>query len=156
MKITVSSNANIYGGHQTGLVSIWWYTDDGQFWNFSKTMDSADEHYGYLQYSETQNHMTLWRQAVKDHIKDKSEQDAIIAKGFKSFERGRIVYNIRSQCFEITCSSALFTDRSFRNSCIDYFGLKGNRYEFVKLDHYSKQELTGNPAIDEFYYDSQF
>lgn len=156
MKIQISGSSNVFGGHQTGMVSIWWYTDDGEFWDFSKYMDDADERYGYLQYSNTQNHMTLWRQAVKDHVSDKSNQDAIVAKGYKSYERGRIVYNIRTQCFEITCSSTLFQNREFRDSCVDYFGLRGNRYEFVKLDHYSKQELTGNPMLDDFYFDSQF
>lgn len=146
----------ISASKETGYVSIWWYTDSSEFWDFSKIMGDAVESYGYLQYSNTENHMTLWRKAVKDHISDPKEQTDIINKGYKSFERGRIVFNIRTQCFEITCSEALFTDRKFRSDCIDYFGLNGCRYEFVKLNHYSKQELTGNPTIDEFYFDSQF
>ena len=148
--------ADILGSRSGGLVSIWWYTDSGEFWDFSKLTDDGAEQYGFIQYSNTENHMTLWRKAVRDHVDDPEEQQRIIDKGYKSFERGRIVFNVRTQCYEITCSGTLFDDRDFRTACVDYFGLSGNRYEFVKLDHYSKQELTGNPAIDDMYYDSQF
>lgn len=146
----------IKGSRSGGMVSVWWYTDDGEFWDFSTMTDDGVEQYGFIQYSTTDNHMTLWRKAVQENISDPAEQQKIISKGYKSFERGRIIFNVRTQCYEITCSEALFNNKDFRNDCVDYFGLSGNRYEFVKLDHYSNQELTGNPALDDMYYDSQF
>ena len=146
----------ITGARGGGLVSIWWYTDSKEFWDFSLPTDDGIEQYGYVQYSPTQNHMTLWRRAVREHIDDTDEQNKVISLGYKSFERGRIIYNVRTQCYEITCSNTLFQDPEFRSACVAYFNLSGNRYEFVKLDHYSKQSLTGNPALDAMYYDSQF
>lgn len=156
MKITKLKRhkpTTITSTYKEGLVSIWWYTDDGEFWDFSKPLDDAEEDHGYLQYSTTKNHMNLWRTAVKDHIADVSEQNQIISKGYKSIERGRIVFNIRTQAYEIICSEALVNDPEFRTKCVKYFGLSGNRYDFEALHHYSKQELTGNPAIDSMYYD---
>lgn len=149
-------NRPIMASRGDGLVSIWWYTDDGEFWDFSIPMESGFEQFGYVQYSGTENHMTLWRRAVRDHISDPKKQDEIISRGYKSYERGRIIYNVRTQCYEITCSDALFNDMDFRDSCIKYFNISGSRYEFAKLNHYSKQCLTGNPTLDSMYYDSQF
>ena len=42
--------------YNEGYVAIWWYTDNNEFWDFSKTLDDAEEDYGYLQYSKTKNH----------------------------------------------------------------------------------------------------
>ena len=86
----------ITAAYKEGLVSIWWYTDDGEFWDFSTTTDDAVENHGYLQYSNTENHMTLWRKAVNTFIEDTAKRDEVIAKGYKPLERGRIVYNIRT------------------------------------------------------------
>lgn len=139
--------------YKEGLVSIWWYTDNGDFWDFSKTLDTAEDDHGYLQYSTTQNHLTLWRNAVKNHINDQNKQKEIIAKGYKSIERGRIIFNLRTQSYEIICSDKLVNNTEFRNKCIEYFNLKGNRYDFIQVNHYGKQELTGNPALDSIYYE---
>lgn len=140
-------------GYHNGFVAIWWYTDDGNFWDFSKSLDDADEDFGYLQYSNSQNHCTLWRTAVRNNVSDVDKQNEIIAKGYKSIERGRVIYNIRTQSYEIICSDSLLKDPDFRNKCIEYFNLKGNRYNFQSLSHYGKQELTGNPALDSMYYE---
>nr|DAG57720.1 MAG TPA: hypothetical protein [Caudoviricetes sp.] len=48
----------IMTSYKEGLVSIWWYTN-GEFWDFSKTTDDAVECQGYLQYSNTKNHLNL-------------------------------------------------------------------------------------------------
>lgn len=140
--------------YKEGLVAIWWYTNGGEFWDYCKTLDDAYNDGYFLQYSGTQNHLTLWRTAVKDHIPNDEEQKEVISKGYKSIERGRIVYNLRAQCYEITCSDELVKDENFRKNCVDYFNLKGNRYSFVPMQHYAKQELTGNPSIDSMYYET--
>ena len=97
--------------------------------------------------------MNLWRNAVREHISGKAEQDKVISKGYKSIERGRVIFNIRTQAYEIICSDMLFKDSTFREKCVKYFNLSGNRFNFEALHHYNKQELTGNPAIDSMYYD---
>ena len=142
----------IEASYKQGFVSIWWYTDDGEFWDVSCSLDDSVENYGYLQVSIKDNHLNLWRKVVNEFA-NPEQADEIIAKGYKSIERGRIVFNIRTQSYEIVCSKALCEDSSFREKCIEYFGLKGNRYSFEALPHYSKQELTGNPALDNLYYE---
>ena len=139
--------------YKDGFVSIWWYTDNDEFWDFSKPFDDAEDDHGFLQYSITKNHFTLWREAVKNHITNKEQQDKIISKGYKSIERGRVVFNIRSQSYEIICSEKLCKDNNFRNKCVEYFNLTGNRYSFIPMNHYGKQELTGNPSLDSMYYE---
>ena len=135
-----------------GLVSIWWYTDDREFWDFSTVQDAAVDCYGYLQYSDTKNHMNLWRTAVAKYV-PAEDQESVLAKGYKSIERGRVVFNVRTQAFEIICSDALVNDVEFREQCIKHFNLQGCRYSFEALHHYGKQELTGNPAVDSMYYE---
>lgn len=148
--------APITASYKQGFVSIWWYIDDGEFWDVSCTLDDAVESYGYLQVSNTDNHMNLWRKVVNSYASP-DDADRIIAKGYKSIERGRIVFNIRTQAYEIICSESLVSDKQFRDDCIDYFNLRGNRYTFEALNHYYKQALTGNPTLDALYYeDGQF
>lgn len=137
-----------------GLVGIWWYTDDNRIWSFTKTLDDAIDDYGYLQYYKTLNHMNLWKRAVEQFVTNKQERDKLFNKGFKSLERGRVVYNIRTQCYEVICSNALVNDEKFRKICKDYFNLNGCRVSFEALNHYCKLELTGNPSIDKFYFDN--
>ena len=97
------------------------------------------------------------RHKVVNSYASPNDADRIIAKGYKSIERGRIVFNIRTQAYEIICSESLVTDKQFRDGCIEYFNLRGNRYMFEALNHYYKQALTGNPALDAMYYeDGQF
>jgi hypothetical protein len=135
------------------LVGIWWYTDNGEFWDFSTDLDSAENDYGYLQYSKTKNHLNLWKTACDKYITDSRERTAVYNKGYKSIERGRVVYNIRTQCYEVICSKELVNDINFRDKCVKHFNLSGNRVDFEALNHYYKQDLTGNPEIDKFYLD---
>lgn len=145
---------NLRESYKEGLVAIWWYdTKRNEFWDFSKTLDDAENDYGYLQYSTTKNHFNLWKTAVDKYIKDVKERTAIYNKGYKSIERGRVVYNIRTQCYEVICSEKLVNDTTFRDNCIKHFNLSGNRVDFQALNHYHIEELTGNPEIDRFYFD---
>jgi len=143
----------IKASHSSGYVSIWWYTDNGEFWDYTVPTENAVDCNGYLQASDTKNHMNLWRSVVKDHISDTKEQEQIISKGFKSLERGRIIFNVRTQCYEIICSETLANVPNFRSVCKSYFNITNCRCEFIPLHHYNKQELTGNPAVDALYYD---
>lgn len=135
-------------------IGVWWYTDDGEIWAKSCLTDDGVPMSMYLQYSKEDNHLNLWPSVVKEHLQD---QDAVhrINKGFKSFERGRVIFNCATCCYEIICSASIINNRDFRQAIIDYFNLSNSRFEFVKLDHYHKEELTGNPALDEFYYQNQ-
>lgn len=133
-------------------IGIWWYTDDKEVWAESCPTDDGELDGPYLQYSSSKNHMTLWSTVVMRNAKNNA--NSIIVKGYKSLERGRVIYNCRTACYEVTCSESLINDKEFRRSIIDHFDLKGNQIEFVKLNHYHKEELIGNLALDEFYYNS--
>ena len=97
--------------------------------------------------------MTLWRKALELFVSNKKERDTYIKKGYKCLERGRVVYNIRTQSYEVICSVDLVNDLKFRKACKDYFKLNSCRVDFEALHHYHKMELTGNPAVDDLYYD---
>lgn len=149
----ITTENTLTEGYKEGLVAIWWYTDDGIFWEFSKNLDDAEDDHGYLQYSLTKNHMNLWKAALEKFVTDVHERDSIYHKGYKSVERGRVIFNLRTQCYEVICSNKLVNDTTFRTNCIKQFNLTGNRVDFVALPHYAKIELTGNPAVDNLYYD---
>lgn len=144
MPITASRN--------DGFISIWWYTDDGEFWDYSTTTDDAVEFHGFLQYSNDVNHMTLWYKTVQKFVSDPNERSKLLDSGYRSIERGRVVFNIRTMCYEVVCSEALSKDTDFRQRCISHFNLSGSRYMFTVDSHYKKECLSGNPALDSFYY----
>lgn len=134
-----------------GLVGIWWYTPSKDIIGVTKSIDDGVSDGDYIQYDDKQNHLTLWRKVIKDNYKE-PVASKIISKGYKSFERGRVIYNLRTQCYEITCSKNLVNDLEFRKKIIDYFNLGSDRKDFVSLGHYYVAELTGNKFIDDLEY----
>lgn len=142
-----------YGFCEDPPVSIWWYLEDKRkFVSFSEDIDKAPSSGEYLQYSSKNNHLTLWRSACKKISPEnwKSYYD----KGYKSLERGRVVYNLKTQCYEILCSERMSRSSNFIKDCFNQL-LKGShcRHQFVKCDHYFVAELTGNPELDRFTYE---
>ena len=136
-----------------GQIGIWWYTDNKDIWAKLKPTDQGYLDGLYYQYDNTTNHLNTWRQVVADNVENKEEANTIIAKGYKSLERGRVIYNTATQCYEVICSKELVNDKEFRDKLVDAFNLSGNRVEFNALSHYYKSELTGNPALDSFEYE---
>lgn len=134
-------------------VGIWWFTDNGQVWGVYCSLNDAVLDGIYYQYSADANHMTLWKQVVTDNVADETERQNIYVLGWKGLERGRVIYNTKTQCFEVICSEAIFNDLSARQAVKDAYGLKGKRVEFEKISHYCKLPLTGNPAVDRFNYE---
>ena len=137
----------------SGLIGIWWCSPEGDIWGKVCPLSDGIQDGDYIQYSDRLNHMTLWRQVVQDNVENHDDAESIIRKGYKAYERGRVVYDTRTQVYQITCSSDMFTNSDFRDECIAYFELYGCRYEFVSLSHYYKAELTGNPDVDKFNYE---
>lgn len=134
----------------SGFVGIWWIYDDIVL----ADMKPLDEGYndGYLiHYDDTKNHSTEWRKVVHESFPE-SEAETIIKKGYKSIERGRVVYNIRTMCYEITCSEAISTQIDKLKLVVDTFNLNNCRYDFLVEHHYHIAEITGNPALDAFEY----
>lgn len=136
---------------QSGLIGIWWYSPDGEVWGVSTSLDSGVSDGNYIQFSDNLNHFNLWRQVVKDNVSE--DVDSVIKKGYKAYERGRVIFNLRTQSYEITCSDAAKRDSDLITSVVEYFNLRGCRYDVVSLNHYFKAELTGNPELDKFNYE---
>jgi len=135
-----------------GLIGIWWYTDDRQVIGLSEPADSGRADDRYVQYSKG-NHMSNWRKVVTEFIPTGAEE--LIAKGFKSLYRGRVLYDTMTACYVVTCSADLIHNIPFRDAITGYFQLSECNRRFETLDHYRyKNELTGNPAVDAFYFDN--
>ena len=139
----------------SGLIGLWWYTPLNKFWSFKRDLDNGYNDGNYIQYDNEDNHLSLWKQAVINNLDKKETADRVYSKGYKSFERGRVIFNLRTQCYEILCSGNLYRNSEFRTAIIDEFNLRGCRYDFVPMQHYQKSELTGNPELDKFYYENQ-
>ena len=134
-----------YADRYDGLIGIWWYDETtNEVIGPAEPVDEGVIDGDYIQY-HSGNHMTLWKS-----YSTKSQYP----KGFKSMYRGRVIYNTRTQCFEITCSESLMHNANFRAAILSYFQLDNCRRTFVPLLHYrDKVELTGNPALDDGYFD---
>ena len=100
------------------FIGIWWYTDDGDIWADYCHVDDGVIDGIYLQYSSNKNHENQWRSIVKNYISDSKKQSELITKGFRCYERGRVIYDTQSQVYLILCSRKLVTDSTFRNKII--------------------------------------
>ena len=145
------NNMRLIESHGDGLIGIWWYTLSKEIIGVSKHVDEGVVDNNYIQYDDKDNHSSLWTQVIRNNYKEPNASK-IISKGYKAFERGCVIYNILTQCYEITCSSELVNDRQFRHKIVEYFNLKSDRKDFVPLNHYHKYELTGNPTLDDLEY----
>lgn len=134
------------------LVGIWWWTEDKRIIGFNTPKSKGANIDGMIHYSSKENHISLWKKVLFENMPEE-EASFWYKKGFKSLFRGRVYYNTRTMCYEITCSSEIVNDYDFREKVLSAHKLEGARYEFVTLHHYeARLELTGNPALDEFYY----
>lgn len=130
----------------TGNVGIWWFYDNTVIGEYCPIEDAVDDR-GYLQFSKTKNHITEWESTIKEQLPEAID---IIPKGYRSIERGRVVYNIRSQVFEIICSQLIAADTNALRMIADEFGIADQRYDIIPSSHYYIPKITGNPTLDSF------
>ena len=134
----------------SALIGIWWIKDDTVIADY-RTADTAYNDGSFLNYDYKKNHETEWRRLVKEYFPEEAEE--IISKGYRSLDRGRVLYNLRTQCYEVTCGPEVYNDPEARKLLVDAFELEGCRYDFINLgQHYHRAPLTGNHALDEFEY----
>lgn len=153
--INIDKNINAKQEKYAPLVGIWWWTGH-KIIGVSKEKDSGANIDGLIHYSETENHVTLWKKILRENVTEE-EFSRQYEKGFKSMYRGRVYYDPRTACYEITCSKNVIDDNDFREEVIKYYHLENTRKEFVALHHYEYiRELTGNAAVDADYYESSF
>ena len=111
----------------SGLIGIWWIRDNQVVADY-KTVDQGYNDGSFINYDEKKNHLTEWSRLIKEYFPE--EADQIIQKGYKSLERGRVIYNLRTQCYEVFCSHEVFSDLEKRKLIIDAFDLRGCRVDF--------------------------
>lgn len=136
-------------------LSIWWWTGD-RIIGVTKDKQEGSNIDGLIHYSDTENHVTLWKKVLMDNYSSEEFKQQY-EKGFKSLYRGRVYYDPRTACYEITCSKNIIDNDRFRNAIIEYCNLKNVRKEFVALHHYEYiRELSGNVTVDADYYESSY
>ena len=140
----------IVAGVNSGEVGIWWYTDEGEVWKQSCLIDSAYSDGVYLQYSDTRNHQTDWLKTIKENTEDKSAIFQLRKEGYKTYERGRVIFDLRTQSYLVTCSDQLVNDLSFKIRLIEAFNIPKGRVDFTSLSHYYKYTGGENPELDAF------
>ena len=130
----------------TGDVGIWWFYNGNVVGEYCSIEDAIDDR-GYLQFSRAKNHMTAWESTIKEQL---PEAINLIPKGYRAIERGRVVYNIRSQVFEIICSQEIAKDENAIRLIAEEFEIANQRYDVIPSSHYYVPTLIGNPALDNF------
>lgn len=130
------------------MIGVWWWT--GEKIIGTKT----DIKHGVLQganiqYSDIENHMTLWSKLFKN--------TSDYNRGYKSIERGRVYYDTQTCCYYVICGERIIHDPKFRKAVLDFYNLNDQNVRFNALAHYAyTRELTGNDAVDTDYYTSDF
>lgn len=131
-----------------GNVGIWWFYNDkviGESCPKSEGIVDGD----CIQFSSVDNHITMWESVIREQLPEYSDS---ISKGYRSIERGRVVYNFRTQVYEITCSYALASDENVIRLIAEAFNIADLRYDVVPLSHYYVPTYTGNPTLDNYDY----
>lgn len=130
----------------SGYVGIWWIHDKQVIADLVP-LDHGYNDGSFIHYSDHKNHLTEWREMMQH-----SGLEELISKGYKSIERGRVVYNLRTMCYEIVCSELVAKDINQIKLILDVFELNNCRYDIVVDSHYHIAEITGNPSLDIFEY----
>lgn len=130
----------------TGNVGIWWLYNNKVIGDYCP-VDEGVEDRGYIQFSKTDNHITRWETTIKEQLPEAID---LISKGYRSIEQGRVVYDIRSQVYEIICSQAVALNDNAIKLIAKEFGIAHTRYDVIPSSHYYVPTYTGNPTIDNF------
>ena len=131
-----------------GNIGIWWFYNDKVVGGFCPLSDGVEDR-GYLQFSKTKNHITEWESTIKEQSPEAVD---MIPKGYRSIERGRVVYDPRAMVYEIICSPTIAGDDNAINRIAEEFNIADLRYDVIPSSHYYVPTLTGNPALDNFDY----
>lgn len=135
----------------SGNVGIWWYYNNKEVWTEMCPTDEGQADSRYIQFSSTKNHLTEWNKVVRDHITDAAMRDQLIYDSYKSLPRGRVIFDLLTQSYIITCGDELKSDLEFKRNICDTFEIPMNRTDIeVVPNHYYVYKKTGNAALDEF------
>lgn len=138
----------ILASSMSGNVGIWWYTKEKEVWGKMVSTTEGEVSGNYIQFSNSKNHLTEWKSAVEDNVKDMDKAKDIISCGYKSIPRGRVIFDTRTNTYCITCQESLKDDDEFKTNICDFFEIPKERtYIECIPGHYYTYELTGNPAL---------
>lgn len=129
-----------------GNIGIWWYYNGKVVGEFCPMSEGIEDR-GYIQFSKTKNHITEWETIIKEQLPEAID---LVSKGYRAIERGRVVYDIRSQVYEIICSQAIAADKDAIDLIAEEFSISDLRYDIIPSSHYYVPTYTGNPALDNF------
>ena len=130
----------------SGNVGIWWFYNNKVVGEYCPIDEGVDDR-GYIQFSKVNNHITQWESTIKEQL---PEALNLIPKGYRSIERGRVVYDVRSQVYEIICSQAMASDENAIQLIAKEFEIDNLRYDVIPSAHYYVPDYTGNPTLDNF------
>lgn len=130
------------------MIGVWWWAGD-EIIGTKTDIKRGVLQGANIQYSDTENHMTLWSKLFKN--------TDYYSKGYKCIERGRVYYDTQTCCYYVICGEHIINDAKFRKAVLDFYNLNGQNVRFNSLAHYKyTRELTGNDAVDADYYTSDF
>ena len=129
-----------------GNVGIWWLYNNKVVGEYCPVNEGVDDR-GYIQFSNTDNHITKWESTIKEQLPEATD---LLPKGYRSIERGRVVYDIRAQVYEIVCSRAIASDEKAIQLIAKEFEIDNLRYDVIPSVHYYVPDYTGNPTLDNF------
>ena len=109
----------------TGNVGIWW------FYNNTVVGEYCPVDKGYVK-----NGCSKYKAQMKSDL--------------PGVESGEVVYDIRSQVFEIICSQTIASDENAIKKIAEEFEIADQRYDVIPSSYYYVPSLTGNPALDNF------
>lgn len=133
----------------SGCIGIWWVYD-GDVIGLAIPLDSGYDDGRYIHYDQFKNHSTEWKTTLQEQLPEKYEE--LYPRLYKSIERGRVVYNIRTQTYEIICNEAMSYDVETIKQIIKFYDLENCRYDIYADPHYHIYCLIGNPTLDDFEY----
>lgn len=90
----------IKASREDACIGVWLYTDSGEVLGLFKPTDKGVLDGAYVQYSDKDNHLTERRHALELFIHDTELRESIYRKGYRSLERGKVIYNTRTQVYE--------------------------------------------------------
>ena len=131
-----------------GNVGIWWLYNNKVIGEYCPLSEAIEDR-GYMQFSKTRNHITEWESTIREQLPEAAN---LIPKGYRSIERGRVVYDPRAMVYEIICSQAIASDKAAISAIAKEFDIADLRYDVIPSSHYYVPTLTDNPTLDNFDY----
>lgn len=110
-----------------GNVGIWWFYNNKVIGEYCPLSEAIEDR-GFMQFSKTRNHITEWESTIREQLPEAID---LISKGYRSIERGRVVYDPRAMVYEIICSQAIASDETAISAIAQEFDIADLRYDVI-------------------------